>query len=355
MNSLHVYSLRSTDHSSLNDSAMNMSGINDTMIMHLPTDMLIAFITITLLAFLGLTINTILIILMSYSKHTKTAADGLVIHLAICDLLTTIPTLIYCPIILAFNGIGWPIHILSRLCKGVIFCLTTFYSVNVGTLTLMSIERYRAIIHPMKPRISGPKMAVLVIFLWLSVIIVPAIGISNTEADLRTRYLCVLHGAHQHFVVILNFSYYVVVGYIIPACIMSYCYKMIIKKLKQTSLANKNNLRIESKREFQKNLAVKILIAVSIVFILTGIPLVIGLIIHIYMDTKLSHLTHNDRNIINSCTILFWILLQFAPLYNPMIHLAKKKNFWHTLYSKNNRVLPISHSTSPTSCYGLKI
>ncbi|RDD37978.1 Neuropeptide FF receptor 2 [Trichoplax sp. H2] len=330
-------------HSSHNNSTMNMTHMMATQ---LPPDIVIAFITLTLLAFIGFIINAILVIIAIRSNHKKTAADGLVAHLSICDLLTTIPTLSYCSVIFVFRGFGWPTQLMNILCKATIFCLTFFYSLTVSTLTLMSIERYRAIIYPMKPRVSRKSLCILLVFMWLLVAIVPALGIKNTAVDPHNGYLCVLQGAHQHYIVVLNFSYCVIIGYIIPACIMLYCYSKIIKKLKQTSLTNRESLRIESQREFQKKRAIKILMAVSVVFILTGIPLVIGLIIHIYMDSKLSQLTHSDHDLINSLTLLFWILLQFAPLYNPIIYFAKKKNFWQNFNHKTDPVLHVSQTVT---------
>ena len=328
----------------------NINTTNMTKMMknnYLSSDMLLAFITLTLLALTGMVINAILVYVTIGLEKRKSISDYLVIHLTIVDLLTTLPTLIYCCIIFKYNGTGWPMSVMIILCKATVFSLTLFYSITVGTLTLMSIERYRAIIHPMKSRMSGKALIGILILLWLIMSIVPLINISNTQINVHNQYLCVLHNQHQHYVVVLNFSYCVVIGYLIPASIMLFCYNKIIKKLKQGSLIARRSL-IASQSNHQKKLAIKILISVSILFILSGIPLVIGLIVHIYMDSKLTALTHADHSIIDSFTLLFWILLQFAPLYNPIIYLAKKKRFWHRSNAQSSKITRISPTTTDT-------
>lgn len=324
------------------NASVDTLGLNITsQVYYLPEDTVIGFITGGTIASVGFIVNFAVLIMLFRVDGVKSAADALVAHLALSDLLSTIPILIIATVVLATHTPGWSEYYIDWACKLLNFGLMTFYFSTIGTLTLMSIERYRAIIHPLKPRINSKQTAIILLSMWILITIMPGIMIPYNIADVNYSYVCVTKNFQHNYLMIIASIYFVVFGYLIPGSIMLYCYTKIIKRLRQTSLitSNKSSVKTESRGDLHKKRVIKTLIAVSFTFSLTGIPLIIALISNINVTTQVHTFTSTDYQALSSITFLFSILLLLSPLYNPLIYLAKKKPIWSCHCSFNPSII----------------
>lgn len=255
----------------------------------------------------------------------KNAADVLILHLAICDTFISIAFLVYCSVVYSTFHLGWPASIMDMVCKWMTFVMLISLSLHIYTLTWIALERYRVIIHPTKPPLKGKNMTIIMTSMWFLLGIVPALGIPGTTASRHLKYLCYHHVQGQRYLIVLASMYFLIVGYLIPAIIMFYCYARIIKKLRQVSWMIKKRVKQEDKSQKHKERVIKTLIIVSILFIITGLPLIIGFARSIYIDNSAATLTVQQYASMSFTTYITGFLLHLSPVYNPIIYLIKKK------------------------------
>ena len=292
----------------------------------LSSDEVISFILGTCIAGTGFFINLTVILMILIQDKVKTVSDGLILHLTFCDLIAATITAIYALAVLANNVIGLPYKFSDGICKSLSFILPMFYVLTVATLTLISVERYRAIIHPMKPRISGKKVLIILLPVWLVTIAIAIGYMSETSADALNASYCILKDNKRRIMIFISLIYLILFGYIIPLIIMLYCYTKIIAKLKFIFSITASHVIQESYSQIQKKRVIKTSIAVSIIFMFTGIPFVIAIVINIYTASRTTNLTNLEINIGGVFSSIGIVLLLLAPMYNPVIYFVKKIN-----------------------------
>ena len=291
----------------------------------MPTSILIGNLMIVLIYSLGLIFNVVIMGMIITVDKIKNAADVLILHLAICDIFISVAFLVYCGVVYSTYHLGWPASIMDVVCKLITFVMLLSLSLHIYTLTWIALERYRVIIHPTKPQLKGKNMVIILISMWFFLAIVPALGIPGTAASRFLKYLCYHHVQGQRYSIVLASLYFLVIGYIIPTIIMFYCYARIIKKLRQVSWMIKKRVTEQNQGQKHKERVIKTLIVVSALFVITGLPLVIGLARSIYVDSTASTLTVQQYASISFINYFIGFFLHISPIYNPIIYLIKKK------------------------------
>lgn len=302
----------------------NASVFNFTQSHFIPVDEKFFLITISILASIGFILNLSLLAITFIKNKIKSVSDGLIAHLAIVDLMTSTSTLVY--VYSAFNTLywGWSYHSINLACKVTVFFTVVFRSISVATLLAICEERYQAVIHPTKPRLSAKQTVQRLLPMWVLVVIAPAINIPEIIADPYYKYICVTQIQKRHYVILINFIYFFICGYLLPAIYMIFCYTKIIRRLKQVTVMTSNLRTVQSGGERRKKMVIRSLIAVSAVFLISSTIMLSGLVMHIYIAAKSVILTKMDRIVLGGLTFYFFILLNLSPLYNPAIYLAKK-------------------------------
>ncbi|XP_022784258.1 neuropeptide FF receptor 1-like [Stylophora pistillata] len=108
-------------------------------------------------------IGNALICLAILSRKKRKTSEYFILNLATTDLLTSIVSI---PLDIIERLAGyWPYG--SFLCKLVYPLQTILISVSVATLLAMSLERHRAIMHPLKPRMKGRKPIFIICIIWV--------------------------------------------------------------------------------------------------------------------------------------------------------------------------------------------
>lgn len=112
-------------------------------------------------------VGNALICLAILSRKKRKTSEYFILNLAITDLLTSIVSI---PLDIIERLAGyWPYG--SFLCKLVYPLQTILMSVSVATLLAMSLERHRAIMHPLKPRMKGSKPMFIICATWVGSIL----------------------------------------------------------------------------------------------------------------------------------------------------------------------------------------
>ncbi|NXS90611.1 CCR7 protein, partial [Jacana jacana] len=212
----------------------------------------------SLICFLGLLGNGLVMLTYIYFKRLKTMTDIYLLNLALADILF----LLTLPFWATSAAMHWLFGELT--CKAVYcICKMSFFS---GMLLLLSIsiDRYFAIVqaasaHRFRPRmIFISKVTCILIWVLAFILSTPELvhsGVNNTEDRPRCS---IIANDLQTFNTGIKVSQ-MVFGFLLPLLVMSVCYLIIIKTLLQA-------------RNFEKNKAIKVIIAVVIVFIVFQLP-----------------------------------------------------------------------------------
>ncbi|XP_033022105.1 CX3C chemokine receptor 1-like [Lacerta agilis] len=211
----------------------------------------------------GLVGNGLVVLTIVQGGRQKSVTDIFLLNLAICDLLFVISL----PFWASYLIKGWTLGNLS--CQ----IVSSFYSVGLYGgmffITVISIDRYFAIVRAtciMKARTirhgSLTSLAVwtlAILFAAPHFVFIRKIGTECTS----------LYPEHlEEIWPIFTYIEYNVIGFLLPLCIMSFCYLMIVKTL----MSCKNH---------RKRRAMKLILLVVVVFFLFWTPYHISLFLQI--------------------------------------------------------------------------
>ncbi|XP_025928614.1 C-C chemokine receptor type 7 [Apteryx rowi] len=212
----------------------------------------------SLICFIGLVGNGLVMLTYIYFKRLKTMTDIYLLNLALADILF----LLTLPFWATSAAMYWLFG--EFACKAVYcICKMSFFS---GMLLLLSIsiDRYFAIVqaasaHRFRPRMMFiSKVTCILIWLLAFILSIPELvhsGINNSDSHPRCSIIAT---DLQTFNTGIKVSQ-MVFGFLFPLLVMSVCYLIIIKTLLQA-------------RNFEKNKAIKVIIAVVIVFLVFQLP-----------------------------------------------------------------------------------
>ncbi|XP_063281504.1 C-C chemokine receptor type 7 isoform X1 [Pelobates fuscus] len=206
----------------------------------------------------GLAGNGLVMLRYFYFKRLKTGTDYYMMNLAIADMLFLL-TLPFWAFSVASN---WAFG--NKMCK-IIYCLykMSFFS-GMFLLMCVSFERYFAIVHsPSAHRhrtktVLISKLSCVGIWVVAFILSIPELIYSGIiERNNLTK--CVILSEEINSLTIQLKIAQMFFGFILPLFIMSFCYSMIINRLLQA-------------RNFEKYKAIKVIIAIVIVFVIFQLP-----------------------------------------------------------------------------------
>ncbi|KAM5135659.1 C-C chemokine receptor type 7 [Mantella aurantiaca] len=227
--------------------------------------------------FLGLVGNGLVMLRYIYFKRLKTGTDYYMINLAIADVvfLFTLPL--------------WAVSIAhtwifgNDMCK-VIYCLykMSFFS---GMIILMavSLERYYAIVQaPSAHRYRSKmmwisKLCSVVIWVFAFVLSIPQL-INSGVQEINGQNVCDIFSSDIQSLNAVLSIIQMVFGFLLPLIIMVFCYSMIIVKLFHA-------------RNFEKYKAIKVIIAIVIVFVIFQLPYNSVMLIKTFHNSTKCHIS----------------------------------------------------------------
>ncbi|GAV01026.1 hypothetical protein RvY_11802 [Ramazzottius varieornatus] len=275
-----------------------------------------------IISIMGAVGNGIVIWICLYYRRMRTITNFFIANLAAADLLLSIcnvpPTSYF---ILTQN---WPFG--QAACAFVNFIATTPIVASVLTMMCISIDRYIAIVHPMRPRMSKYTAYVIIVAIWLTggSVSFPALVYSATFANGNTTICSLQWDAPQsekkvNSEFIYQFAY-MFITYFVPVVALTFAYGRVAKELWGTkSIGEISVAQIESIKSKKK--LVKVLIWVMTTCAICWAPFHIWFIVT-SINRCVQLLKHASHIFTSS-----YVLAMSNSVYNPIIYVILNQRF----------------------------
>ncbi|OCT67728.1 probable G-protein coupled receptor 101 [Xenopus laevis] len=188
-------------------------------------DTILRIVLIISLLCLSLFGNIMLLVVFHRKPQLLQVANRFIFNLLVADLLQTV-LVMPCVIVTSLPDI-WPLD--NGLCGAVVVLMHLFAFAGVNTITVVSVDKYLAIIHPLSyPTKMTPKRGSLLIFCtWIFSVLQstpPLYGWGKVEFDLQSHYCKVLWASSYSYTMISALF-----SFILPVSIMLACYGMVFR------------------------------------------------------------------------------------------------------------------------------
>ncbi|EDO42552.1 predicted protein [Nematostella vectensis] len=277
--------------------------------------MLVLYTVIFIIGFFG---NCIVIYGVMQQGANKTTSSFFIANLALSDLAVLVLSL---PVGLLQELASWPFG--EMACK-IFFPLgDVFLMVSIMTLTIISLDRLRAVVTP-KKRFTKGQAKVAIIVIWLLSYLICGLPMSfllkliTLETGVKICYPYWPNTLHRR-VHMMAISLLVT----IPLFIIAYSYSMIVSTLWKVRIIHKNVIGLNKEsfaRLKQKRKLVKMLIVIIIAFTVCSMPyLIYGLYLEFAQKER-------DKQVEISLVVLISLLYTNSAV-NPLILCAMSKDY----------------------------
>ncbi|XP_075134785.1 C-C chemokine receptor type 7 [Leptodactylus fuscus] len=212
----------------------------------------------SIICLIGLAGNGLVLLRYLYFKRLKTGTDYYMLNLAIADIVF----LLTLPFWAVSTGYKWVFG--NEICQ-VIYCLYKMSFIS-GMFLLMgvSIERYFAIVEAPSAHRHRSKTVLISklssVCIWVLAFTLSIPEMINSEVrNLNGKDTCIIISRDLQSLDAKLKIIQMVLGFLLPFIIMSFCYSMIIRTLLNA-------------RNFEKYKAIKVIIAIVIVFVVFQLP-----------------------------------------------------------------------------------
>lgn len=275
----------------------------------------------SIVVFGGLGNLAVVCIYLNVRRRLKTMTDVFLLNLAVADLLF----LLTLPLWAAEASGGWSFG--SALCKvnSALFKVNLFSSVLL--LTCISIDRYVVIVQTIKAHNSKQERrrysALVCAVIWLLAVLLatPELIFAATVTVEEGRDYCrmVFPASVGNSTKILLLSLQVIMGFCLPLVVMIFCYSIIIATLLKS-------------RNFQKHKAMRVILAVVVVFVLSQMPYSGVLVME---ATQASNMTVTDCQEVKRFDVVGQVLKSLAYTHaciNPFLYAFVGDRFRRDLF-----------------------
>ncbi|KAM8737676.1 B2 bradykinin receptor-like [Acanthopagrus latus] len=274
---------------------------------------------IMVITVLGIVFNVFVLMVFILHKKACTVAEIYLSNLAGADLV-----LLSCLPFWAVNisnGFNWPFG--QFLCKVVNLGIKMNSYCSIYFLVLVSIDRFVALVHTMSyGRMRRPKYAKL------SCLLVWGFGLLMGVPTLIFRkvqhfpeygvHACFLDYPSHTLELVCN-GMLIILSFIIPISIISFCTVKIIQALKVKSIEKSNAEKTEHK-------ATNLVLAVLLAFLICWVPFHLVTILDVMLMAKVLGGCHLE-NALDICNQIFTYLAFFNSVLNPILYVIVGKNF----------------------------
>ncbi|XP_059209461.1 B2 bradykinin receptor-like, partial [Centropristis striata] len=273
---------------------------------------------ILMVSVLGLVLNAFVLMVFCLHKKACTVAEIYLSNMAAADFIL----MAFLPFwaLNAANKFNWTLP--HSLCTLVPLSININAYSSIYFLVLISIDRYVALVLPMSnKRMRRPKYAKLccaLVWGFGLLLSVPTLVYRKAEYKLESNTtVCFLDYTNETrlvFDVLL-----MMLGFIIPICIISYCTLKIIQALKNRITEGLHSLKKEQK-------ATTLVLAVLLAFMICWVPFYLVKMLALLMDFDVLR-GCSIGTIVPLCRQIFMNLAFFNSVLNPILYVIVGKNF----------------------------
>ncbi|XP_016296317.1 somatostatin receptor type 2-like [Sinocyclocheilus anshuiensis] len=215
----------------------------------------------------GLCGNALVIyVILRYAKM-KTVTNIYILNLAVADVL--------CMLSLPFIAIQlsllhWPFG--SAICRVVLTVDSMNQFTSIFFLTVMSFDRYLAVVHPIKStKWRKPRMAKTIslamwgVSLLVNLPIMIYSGVNTKRNEARTCTMLWPEPQNTYYTAFIFYTFFL--GFFLPLIVISMCYLLIVIKVKSSGMRVGSTKRKRSERKVTRMVSI-----VVVVFILCWLP-----------------------------------------------------------------------------------
>nr|XP_002735438.2 PREDICTED: tachykinin-like peptides receptor 99D-like [Saccoglossus kowalevskii] len=270
--------------------------------------------------------NCIVMWIVLAHRRMRTVTNYFIVNLALADALNAIFNISFTFTYVLRND--W--YFGNAYCKIVRFISPLTVASSIFTLMAISIDRYIAIVHPMRPRMSKVLAKTIVAVVWIAsaAIALPWFIFTNidfgacpppaiTDTPIYVRRVCATIWPDQEnygdWYFWYNFSF-MVATYFLPLIAQGVSYSIIGIKLWGShapgEISNRHREQLKAKRK-----VVKMMILVVIIFAICWLP------VHIYflLGRSYSDVLYSHPNAREIYMAVFWLGMSNS-MYNPFIY-----------------------------------
>ncbi|XP_038646129.1 C-X-C chemokine receptor type 2-like [Scyliorhinus canicula] len=260
----------------------------------------------SLVCFLAVTGNMVVMVVLLYNRHKLSSTDIYLLHLAVADLLFAVTLPFW-----AVDAVsGWVFG--DAMCK-IISLLqeVNFYS-GILLLACISVDRYLSIIYSTQTcwkKQCLTKLACVAVWVLAILLSLPILYKGTyTPAGLSTTICFEIFSAEsdEPWRVFTRF-WWKLIMFLVPLAVMIFCYSVMLWKLCQT-------------RGFQKQKAMKVIIAVVLAFLFCWLPHNITVFIDTLMRRKFIRETCDRRHHIDRALTATQTLGFLHSCINPILY-----------------------------------
>ena len=308
--------------------------------------------TITMLvAFAG---NGFLIYIVWKKPEVRSLTSFMFVNMAIADLLVALIVMPWSIAHIHTDG-SWMIPGVfgEVMCKGVVYIAYATLTASILCLTVIAMDRYCTIVHPLRRNLWFRKPKLTVPFIWIfslaSMSIFPAIQTVEEIGKLSVCSLSVYILGDPYMAIRGLFLYLVILNYLIPLSVISFLYIITARKLWfHAAPRNEHSTENREQQETLKRRVVWMLIIVTSIFALCWLP---PQVIHLMYVMQAWNIEVNLQP--NVTFVCFWFGHANSAI-NPWLYIflsAKVNTAFIRIVSKRNRQSPPSHSIITSNAF----
>lgn len=280
------------------------------------TDLILASIGFAIVLF-GIAGNLLVVIAVWKKRVLRSTTNYLLMNLALSDILN----LAFLPFMLLDSTVffeGGPFA--DFLCKFIMSFNVplTASCVSILTLIVLSVERYHAIVKPMKTgiRLREDTLKYAIITVWLAGVLLslPFYIFGYYDA---TKHRCKLDKTVYEYT---NSIYFLSIGLLIlifvPFLIISFCYFQIVRELYFKNKVEPQNVAVQEDARSKRKL-VKVSLTVTLAYVICFFPTAITLCLKAYDRKK-----YGSRAF-QTATLMYFL----ESALNPLFYACQSTNF----------------------------
>lgn len=230
----------------------------------------------SLIIVISLVGNTLVVIVVKLNRSMHSVANYLICNMSISDLIITLVPMMWEVVSLQHYPDGtWPMG--AFMCSFTYMCVYISVACSIYSLTMISFDRFFAVIFPLKRIITKRSLPFLLVAIWIIsfAFASPTIYAQRLSTEGNKTYCMEVwrppfdpKESPKHYTVVLFVGLYA-----IPLILMAGLYSAIAVKLWRRNIPGNQSMAADSRATKQKKKVIKILVCVILLFAICWFPI----------------------------------------------------------------------------------